>query len=85
MGFVLNMVDLAMLNLIKNAAEHSVYNNTVIQFLHNNIFIISRVHKASAADTVDWVRLPVWSNQNLKKVCIYIQLPGWILAIKWAV
>ena len=52
MGFILNMVDLAMLNLIKSAAQHSVYNNTVIKFLYN-IFIISRVHKASVADTVD--------------------------------
>ena len=42
-----------MLNLIKSAALHSVYNNTVIKILYNNIFIISRVDKASAADTVD--------------------------------
>ena len=53
MGFILNLVDLAMLNLIKSAALHSVYNNTVIKFFYNNIFIISRVDKASAADTVD--------------------------------
>ena len=54
MGFILNMVYLAMLNLIKSAAfSHSVYKNTYIKIFYNNIFIISRVDKASAADTVD--------------------------------
>ena len=53
MGFILNVVDLAMLNLIKSAAYHSVYNNIAIKFLYSNIFIISQVDKSSAANTVD--------------------------------
>ena len=77
MGFILNMADLAMLNQIKSAAQHSVYNNTVLKFLYYNIFIISRVDKASAADTVN-----MGSITGLVK---YIQLPGYILAIKWTV
>ena len=77
MGFILNMVYLAMLNLIKSAAWHSVYNNTVVKYFYNNIFIISRVDKASAADIVDLGSITALVlNQNLMKVCIYIQLPG---------
>ena len=56
-----------MLNLIKSAAKHSIYNNTVIKFLYNNIFIISRVHKASAADTVDLGSITVLVKPKLKK------------------
>ena len=60
MGFILSLVDLAMqklhlllllLNLIKSVALHSVYNNTVYHQSYH--FVICRVDKASAADTVD--------------------------------
>ena len=68
MGFILNMVDMAMLNLIKSAAKHSVYNDTAIEFLYNNIFIISRVDKASAAVTVNL--------GSITRMVKYIQLPG---------
>ena len=84
MGFILNLVDLAMqklhlllllLNLTKSAALHFMYNSTV--YLNNLIiFIISRVEKASAADTVDLNSITGLVKPNLEKVCIHIQLSG---------
>ena len=63
----------------------TLYNNTVIKLLYtgNNIFIVSRVDKASAADTVEFGSSPSLVQPKLEKsLYIHIQLPGYILAIK---
>ena len=66
MGFILNVVDLAMLNLVKSAAKHSVYNNTVY-LINLIVFYHSRVNKASAADTVDLGSITGLFKRKLEK------------------
>ena len=85
MGFIPSLVDLAMqklhlllllLNLIKSTVLHFVNNNTV--YLDKSHHFLSRVEWIKRLLLIQWiwVRLPIWSNQNLKTVCIHIQLPG---------
>ena len=44
-----------------------MYKNAVINFLYNNIFIISRVDKASAVDTVDLDSITALVKPKLEK------------------